>query len=162
VQDIDKLGFGLLSGIVLCAVVTGLVVVSCARISTDDGQHQGRIAGSRFFVAVSGALALLLLGEALRLSGLCTAGYAAAVAAPEVRLSLFAYGLQMASSGAWIGWLLALIPLTAGTCGSLHWVRRVDGRVGIGGAIAIGCVVTILVMLFIARSSTVHHIAGMS
>jgi hypothetical protein len=159
--ELAELGLALPVGLLICALVTLLTIVACGRIASEDPLHQGRIAGSRFFIAMCGALALILLGEFLRSAGQSNAARALAVASAEVKAMMVYQSQQGASNGAWLGWLLALVPMTAGTCGALHWVKRIDGRGGVGAVISLVSIVLILVMMYAARSASVHQVAGL-
>ena len=161
VNEIPGIGLVLPIGLAICLVVTLLTVVACGRIASDDQLHQGRVAGSRFFVALCGALALILLAEFFRTTAQSSAAGMMAQLSPELQSLLVSQGMRTASSVGWFGWLLALVPMTAGTCGALHWVKRIDGRVGIGAVIALVSVVLMVVMIYASRAASVHQVTGL-
>jgi len=147
--------------VVVSAFTTFWCVVASARIASEDHLHQGRIAGSRFFVGMTGALAVILVGETFRAMGLVMATDAMARASVEVRPVMQAAGFQVASSGAWLGWILACVPAATAAGGAMHWVRRVEGRNAIGGVVMAVLFLTLLALLYAARAASVLAVTGM-
>lgn len=123
------------------------ILLSCLRVSEQD-EHRARIAGTRAMLGTAGFLGIGLLGETLRQSGIIFAFQAVAGAPAEQKQTLLMMGMEIASYARWIGWSMALVPLTTGLLGAAPHLGKLGGRQFAGIALAavqvlviLGCIV---------------------
>ena len=107
--------------------------VASARIST-EGEHQGRIAGTRFLMGTAAFLALGFAGEVFVLMSDGLTFMALANAKPEMWMTMISGGEGYVISSRWVGWASGLMPGMAGWFGALPQIKFIDSRQMIGAA----------------------------